>query len=143
MGSDNDAVVQALGEMFAQADRHAADSLALYRYLNETGLLDQHLIFEARCRRRCLLLHVFQTPAGPAFYIPRYKLSPELNESLSNPAGRAANTEDGDHRWREQCSLTRHAANFTLTCDHYRGILELEDIAGTPGHAVRRTLPPA
>lgn len=130
-----------LGAKLDRSDRAAAESLAYYRLLKERKKLTSVLIYEARCdsRDRCLLLHVFQTPAGPAFYLPRYKLSPEVNARESNADGRRANTEDGNNRWKGQAGLVRPAFNFSLNCDHYRGELEPDDIEGEPGRPTRRT----
>lgn len=123
-----------------RANSSPAEVLAYYRLLRKAKQLRSALVFEARCAQAgCLLLHVFQTPAGVAFYVPRYKLSPAANAAESTEDGRRANTEDGQNHWREHAGLTEFALNFPLNCDHYRGLLEGVEISGRPGDPTRRT----
>ncbi len=53
------------------------------------------------------------------------------NSATSNDAGRLANTEDGNRRWKEQTYIPAAAANYVLNCDHVRGAIldrsEVED----------------
>lgn len=126
---------------FTLAAESPAKVLAYYRLLKEHGKLKSVLFYEARCStKRCLLLHAFQTPSGPAFYIPRYKLSPEVNARESSADGRRVNTEDGNNRWKEHAGLMQFALNFSLNCDHYRDTLDVGAVVGEPGRPTRRTL---
>ncbi|MDJ1113789.1 hypothetical protein [Microbacterium dauci] len=128
-------------ELLSLRDEQHQHALAYFHLLRSRRALKSVSRFVARCQNGCLLLTIFETPSGPAFHQPRYKLSDSLNEIESNAAGRAANTEDGDRRWREQAGMVSAAINFVLTCDHTRRTLEFADIElGSPGSPTRRVV---
>lgn len=109
-------------------------------------------VAEYRCAGRgCLLLHVWQSPAGPLFYRPAYKLSRDVNERESSPEGRAANTADGENHWRADAGHLAGARGWPehtmpLQCDHFRANVETAKILAdadraTPGKPKRRRFP--
>jgi len=70
------------------------------------------------------LLFVWKSPMGTLFYQKRYKLSPGMNEKLSNEAGRKKNTFDGVNHWLPRAGNLDHLrewgdqAGLRLTCGH-------------------------
>lgn len=78
-----------------------------------------------RCRDRCLLLDVVQTPQGVLAHQKRYKFSEGLNETESSPSGRRANTTDGANHWNAQSYFLDDAGRswddavgLRIQCDH-------------------------
>lgn len=129
-----------LAMMRKQFDENDA-AFAYYGLLKSQRKLNSVLLAQLRCRQGCTLLDVFHTPKGPAFHVPRYKLSPEINTSSSSDDGRRTNTVDGDRHWKEHGGMLYAAHNFSLNCDHIRFDLEKEDLVlGTPGKPKRRVL---
>lgn len=101
----------------------------LYTALISDGRATQLRRLTYRCAtpHRCLLLDVIETPLGTVLHQKRYKSSPEVNLRRSSAAGRAANTIDGDRRWKprtfylEQSGLAwsqEPRAGQSLRCDH-------------------------
>ena len=80
--------------------RRQAAARASYEAMTPTAR-KQVLLAEYRCRtkKRCLLLHVWQTPQGRCYYHPRYDLSPEVNQATSVEAARKKRTSDGGGKW--------------------------------------------
>ena len=77
------------------------DAETLYRALLNNKQLNKLRRLTYRCHaRRDLLLDAVETPAGLLMHRPVYKNSPEVNARTSSPSGRAANTRDGDRRWK-------------------------------------------
>jgi hypothetical protein len=98
----------------------------------------QVLLAEYRCRKRCLLLHIWQAPSGRNFYLPRYRLSPAVTESETAESARRKRTEDGYKIWRgragsmeelDVAGLPPGIVTLTVTCDHVRENLAAEAIA--------------
>ncbi|CUR54664.1 hypothetical protein NOCA2210014 [metagenome] len=109
------------------------------------------LLAEWRCARGCLLIHVWQSPQGPLFYLPRYKQSRERNTERSVPSARAKNTLDGDRIWKpragELVALEEFGATvgMDIQCDHldpqvFTGAELLGLISDTPGRPLRRVV---
>lgn len=128
-------------------NRAPIEVLKYYELLLKMKQLRSALIYQAYCSDAdsCLLVRVFQTPKGLAYFIPRYKLSPSVNERHSSPEGRAEHTEDGDRRWIAHGSLLKFADYLILQCDHFNGdnalVLRREEITGKPGNPTKVTLP--
>ena len=134
--------MQDLGDLFARAEADNAQARAYYKLLRAQKQLNHVVSAVVRCSHGCLLLTVFQTPAGPAFHQPRYKLSPEMNAATSSEAGRLTNTEDNVRRWNAQGGLLASAVNFSLACDHVNAVLEKSQLTlGAPGRPTRRVYP--
>ena len=120
--------------------RRTIETAVYYRWLKSNGSLRQVLLSEYRCQSGCLLLQLFQTPTGVAFFIPRYKLSRNVNAASSSESGRRVNTEDGENHWKEQIWQLSPAKNLSLNCDHIKQyILEQPEI-GSPGSPLRRVV---
>lgn len=110
------------------------------------------LLVEYHCadRRRCLLLRVWATTHGPAFYRPRYTVSPARNLDRSSPEGRAANTRNGSNDWRANCGRWMDVGGlgpigWPLNCDHVSAVVLAADVqadieSAQPGKPVRRTV---
>lgn len=103
-------------------------SSAFYAELKSAGKLKDHRAVAYRCPKRCLLVDVLTTPQGLIIHTPAYKLSPDLNEELSNEPGRAANTIDGNRKWKGHTFPISLAVNITCTCDHMRHLLDVSTI---------------
>ncbi len=88
--------------------RHRAESvLVLYRLMTANpNAVKQQSLLEYRCRRGgCLLVHVFQTPDGPACYMPPFTYSPDRNAD-THPEARDRLTSDSQRRrWAESGDL--------------------------------------
>ncbi len=91
---------------------------AFYVMLGQRGQIRSHRVLAYRCRSRCLLVDVLNTKHGLIVHLPRYKLSPAQNEASSTSSGRAANTEDGNRRWKAHTFFEADAVNVAVTCDH-------------------------
>lgn len=118
------------------------DALVAARALNPVLLLDY------RCPQGCLLLHVWQSPRGRLFYLPRYQLSAAKNAETAEPA-RMRRTEDGDHKWPARGGVLDDVLGFgglSLNCRHLRRGIAVERLAadstGTPGRPTRRRIAP-
>lgn len=131
-----------LADQLRLLDDNGVQALAYYQALKKARRLKDVLMAEYRCSDGCLLLHLFQTPAGTAFYAPRYRLSPGVNAESSNESGRAANTEDGERKWKAHANLVSAAANFPLNCDHVLNhVIDMPALSNTPGNPVRKQIP--
>ena len=122
---------ESLSEMIAHQDEIQRLAAAAYDATRKLGKLSSHRLLSYRCPRRCLLLDVAQFPApvGVVLHTPGYKRSPTVNEATSTAAGRAANTVDGDRRWKAHTFLPEQAINVTLACDHVESVLlDLETV---------------
>jgi|GEM_PF-6200139 hypothetical protein len=74
---------------------------AIEQYRNMTAKSRaQVLLAEYRCGKRCLLLHVWQTPHGRHYYQPPYRLSPEVTEAEAVESARRKRTVDGYRKWQ-------------------------------------------
>jgi len=121
-----------------QMARDNEQAARAYAALQTSGKLRDHRMITYRCKRGCLLFDLVHVSAQMVAHHPRYRLSPRLNASTSSESGRAANTVDGDRRWKAQTYDVRYALNFTLACDHMRSIiLERSDVQDDmdAGHA--------
>lgn len=110
------------------------------------------LLVEYHCAARgCLLLRVWASTHGAAFYRPAYILTAERNLATSNEAGRAANTTDGFNRWKDGCDVWPSAfandpgAAWSLNCRHVAATVPMSDIdrditGATPGKPARRSV---
>ena len=110
------------------------DTLAVYRVMAASGTTAKNRITVYRCAtHRCLLLDVFNTPAGPAIYFPLARRSPERNATTA-PAARETRTTDGDRRWVEHADLLDfyHQGEdyeFKVSCDHVlEHVLPADDV---------------
>lgn len=120
-----------LRHLFAASEERSAQADDVYRALKKTKRLSKQRSVTYLCGNghRCRLLDVVQTPTGLLLHVPRYKLSPGVNEESSNESGRAANTEDGDRHWRGHSFYADEAADLlTLTCDHVRDTIAVADV---------------
>jgi hypothetical protein len=115
-------------------DGRQKSALAMYRVHREARTLDQYRLVTYRCPRRCLLLDVFRTPAGPAVYFPPFKLSEEHNQRTAEDA-RIERTSDGVRRWIERAEMLaifKSGLYLELNCDHVsRHILTGDEITAT------------
>lgn len=139
---------------------HAEERRVESKYLAklEAGEADFFKSFERvvyRCPKRCLLLLVWDAPEGTLVYRPAYTLSRRLNADTSTAEGRAANTADGERRWKASISpydsLKRMAggdvgngftAGISLECRHAHTFVSaskiVEAVEGSRrGHAKR------
>ncbi|MGN7247093.1 hypothetical protein ACTHQ1_05080 [Janibacter anophelis] len=109
---------RALQAVFEDREERSRAGAAAYAALKKSGKLASHRVMSYRCAHRCLLLDVmeFPEPVGLIFHLPRYRLSPAVNDETSSPEGRAKNTEDGDRRWKAHTAAETFAA--ALNCDH-------------------------
>lgn len=108
-----------LEDLFARSSALDARARRTYARLKAEGFLNDHRLISYRCAaRKCLLLDVIQVPEQIIAFQPGYKLSPDHNAATSSESGRAANTVDGDRRWKARTFDVTSALNFTLECDH-------------------------
>lgn len=121
------------------------DPLDAYRAMTPKARREV-LLAEYRCRERCLLLHIWQTPQGRNYYQPPYRLSPTVTDSETVESARAKRTVDGSRRWRERAGsldelidfadgLEPKSVGLTVTCDHVRETVAAEELADTVAHA--------
>lgn len=130
----------------AIAEEH--DALVTARALQDVLLLDY------RCPQGCLLLHVYSTPRGRMFYLPRYQLSRTKTPETAD-AARAHRTEDGDHKWPARGGSLDDLLDFfahdpaggglPLNCRHMRRTVLAEHLAedtaeATPGRPTRKRI---
>lgn len=100
-----------------------------YNMLKKHGKLKAHRVVTYFCPNRCRLADVLDTKQGLIIHSPGYKLSPRINEGTTNASGRAANTIDGNRRWKAHTYFIDQAANITCSCDHVRAaILEIDRV---------------
>lgn len=99
-------------------------AMALHRSMEASGSLPRHTRLEYRCRQGgCLLVRVFDTPAGPAIYKPAFRYSPGRNTG-THPNARERLTTDGDRRWQESADLldidppSGLGVELWTNCDH-------------------------
>ena len=113
-------------DLVAGFRNRTASALVIHRQLEAAGMLRQRTRLEYRCRsnrRGCLLLRVFDTPAGPAVYKPPVRYSPAKN-AYTHPDARAKNTTDGDRRWEASADLldtdppAGAGVELWVSCDH-------------------------
>jgi len=130
---------ESLHDIFQQQNHASVDASAVYAALKATGRLRDQRIISYHCTtRHCLLLDVIQIPDQVVIHQPPYRLSPAVNTSTSNASGRAANTIDGERRWKAQTYDPSSAVNFTLTCDHlHQVVVDKADVQADidAGHA--------
>lgn len=110
------------------------------------------LLVEYHCAaKNCLLLRIWQSPHGPAFFRPAYTLTPERNLARSNEAGRANNTSDGFNRWKESAARwvsatgVKDQMGWTMNCRHVDAHVRVAEIdkdlaAAIAGQPVRRRI---
>ena len=110
------------------------------------------LEYFCKARRGCLLLLVWRTRDGLMFYQPGYKLAPDFNTEHSTADGRAANTVDGDRRWKPQAGALHgfyrdlpDGGGLQLQCGHVSRLVSGNELldqaqAATPGQPRRRFL---
>lgn len=131
MGSADD-LARAFEEHFAQLDNLGAtadDALRFVEMLKRTGKAQSHRALVYRCPRRDALLEVYRTPRGAILYFPAYKQSRRVNDESSSPEGRAANTVDGDRRWKAHAGMLHTGFSYPLKCDHaLDGVIDGEQI---------------
>lgn len=137
------------GEYMAQDTAHTELANVIYDTYLQAGRLPNQvrLRLTYRCYRkqRCAVMHVIDLPHGRVFGFPRYKTSEAVTQATSSEAGRANNTEDGDHRWKSHASFVpRVVSDATLACDHLNGVVldaaAIEEDLAT-GHADVRVRP--
>ncbi|MGI8445963.1 MAG: hypothetical protein ACR2MP_02010 [Streptosporangiaceae bacterium] len=110
------------------------------------------LLVEYRCNNTgCLLLHVWRSPLGVCYYLPRYTLSP-VKAAATAESARAKRTRDGYRKWTGRASVLDDlrgwgaTAGLQMQCDHAdithtaEELLAIAD-AALPGKPTRRTLP--
>lgn len=84
-------------------------------------------------RRQCVLMYVYDTPQGIIVHHPTHKPSPRRNLERSSAEGRAANTLDGDRRWKERAYFLEHSERFSsfamVDCHHVdQGTVSFVDV---------------
>ena len=111
-------------EQMAIRDALTRQAEGLIALLRNTGRRSSHRALRYRCARNCTLLEVYRFPdLGLVLQQPRYKHSPRLNAESSNESGRAANTVDGDRRWKGRTYLIEACLNVVLECDHLHAVV--------------------
>jgi len=125
--------------------------------LAKAKTLKNVLLLEYRCTNRpesCLLLHVWQTPDGRMFYLPRHQLSTSKNTAETAELARAHRTEDGDRKWPARGGNFDDLLDFTradpdvgllLNCRHLRRAIPAAQIdtdckEATPGRPKRKPI---
>jgi hypothetical protein len=132
------------------------EALAKYQAMTKPELRSV-LVLEYRCghdRPGCLLLHVWNTPQGRLYYLPRYRLSPKTATTEVAESARRKRTEDGFRVLRSRAGsfdeiLADYAcepdSGLPMNCEHLRNVnvmferLAADAEQGQPGrHAARR-----
>ena len=134
---------RAIGEMFAYLERDEEMALAWVESLRRRGEAAQHRAVTFRCSRGCSMLEVYPTPRGIVIYRPRYRLSPERNAAQSNAEGRAANTEDGNRRWKAHAGFLPtgwEGWTMPLACDHSEGGVTPDEITSAVASGKRAVI---
>jgi len=134
-----------LAELLAAHEERNKIACAAYETHPERA--KRAMVLELRARDRCLLLAVWQSPAGLWFYHPAYRSAPALNASEYSEDGRRANTTDGvnhlrayggfldDMRpWAEQGSL------LDLRCAHSLHKIAFTDLIDSADRGRERRL---
>ena len=100
--------------------RRQEDFLKLYRLLRKARPPRRGPVRYVCRTHRCLLLDVFDTPAGPAAYIPAVKNSTRYVETSADPEARQQRTTDNERRrWAERADLLLHdQLEYWVSCDH-------------------------
>lgn len=96
-------------------------ALALYRLARASDALETVRLVTYRCAERgCLLLDVYDTPAGPASYVPPVKYSRGNNERSTDATARSKRTSDDEQRrWVEHADLVLpEPLEYWVSCDH-------------------------
>jgi hypothetical protein len=135
-----------LAELLAAYDAHAEIARVLYETHPERA--KQAMVLEERAKRcGCLLLAVWQSPAGLWFYHPAYRLAPALNASESSEDGRRANTTDGVNHWRayagffdDMRSWAEQDAHLDLVCAHSRHRIAFAELIDSADRGRERRL---
>lgn len=107
-----------LGDLLAKHGAQTGLALEYVKMLRNNREASKRAALTYRCPRRCTLLTVYETTQGVILHHPRYKLSAAMNRADSTEAGRRANTEDGDRRWKEGASFLVPDNTYPLICDH-------------------------
>lgn len=120
-GDEVGRIVWAGGAAETLRNQHATRTsqlLALHRMLEASMMLKRATLVEYRCsQHRCLLGRIFDSPIGPALYLPSFRYSPQRNERTDVDA-RAGSTLDGERRWRESAEILTDFLEPWLQCDH-------------------------
>ncbi|MCI1963285.1 MAG: hypothetical protein LKJ18_03935 [Ancrocorticia sp.] len=110
--------INPLTSLMKASRRRSELAAKFYEMLQRRGQLRSHVVVTYRCQHRCLLAQVLSTPQGLIVHVPRYKLSPDLNETNSVESARKKRTEDGNRRWKAQTFMLADALNVGVQCDH-------------------------
>lgn len=107
------------------------DPLAAYRAMTPADRR-QVLMAEYRCAtpKRCLLMHIWQTPHGRMYYIPAYRLSPNVTNTETVESARRKRVRNG--RWQPTVGSLDELLEFFDGADLI-GFPGVRD--GTPGTA--------
>jgi hypothetical protein len=109
----------------------------------------QVLLAEYRCAiKRCLLMHIWQTPHGRCFYLPPYRLSPDMTETRTVESARLKRTEDGYRLWRARAGSLDELVEFfqwnpgrgglPVNCGHVRATVPVEQVVAAVAAAAAR-----
>lgn len=115
------------------------------------------LLLEYRCPRGCPLLHVWNSPQGRLYCLPRYRLSPTKATTETTESARRKRTEDGLRVFRARAGSfdelladysCEPTAGLSMNCDHLRNVFVAFDQLGAdadrgrPGRAYRPQVSP-
>ncbi len=115
-----------------------------YKALSESGLREV-LLVEYRCYKGCLLLHVWQSPAGVLYYRPAVRISKKMQSRtgtahVGKVAGTAGNLDDlSEARW----VWGDDKNSILMGCWHCIGLrlpaatIKADAAAATPGNPVK------
>ncbi|VBA60524.1 hypothetical protein [Mycobacterium attenuatum] len=111
------------------------------------------LLVEYRCAKGCLLLHVWNTPGGAAYYRPGINISENMHRRtgasevgrIPEMGGLVACFDDSDWVWvTDEQERTGIGSNYlTIGCKHCLGLrfpaktIKADVAAATPGDPVR------
>ena len=105
-----------LTEMFEKSQRREDQALALFEAIKAGDMQADKLVYRGhKCRH--VLAEVYSLPEGALVHQPVYRLTDEVNEQHSVPAGRAKNTLDGHNTWKKQVYFLEQGYP-NLQCDH-------------------------
>ncbi len=138
----------------ATSDAHAASRRLAPLIIDAYERLDKKqlqkvLLLEWRCLSNgCLLIHVWQSPMGPLYWIPHYKVSKKRNAERSVASARAKNTLNGDNIWKPRAGSLWELREWgeslavSLQCDHledraFSAAALLAAASPTPGQPTR------
>jgi hypothetical protein len=118
--------------------------------------LKRVLLAEYRCAtKRCLLMHIWQAPHGRYFYLPPYRLSPDVTQTQTAESARLKRTKDGHRLWQAQAgsldelveffAYTPGVGGLPVNCEHVRDSVPVEQLAAVvaaakPGRPTRIAL---